>query len=221
MIRHNIINVTLVVVSVGCLLICHPAEANEYFVYQPKVAMTGPIADRVQWIASAEPRFSRDDRQDGKIALVGGFRWKPTDYLTVSPQFKYVTKAKGTDADSDEYRPRLDVDLAGTAWPFKLAVRNRFEYRMKEGKDKYWRYRARLKVKFPKVGTVTPFVYEEVFYEFGDKNTFDRNEAGIGVDLPLGDRVSLETDLRLCHSRSHGKWGTGDIHLLSVLQYSF
>jgi len=220
MFRH-IINVTLLVVSVGCLLICHPAEANKDFVYRPKVAMTGPIADRVRWTASVEPRFSRDDRQDGKISLVGGFCWKPTHHLTVSPQFKYLTKFKETGADSDEYRPRLGVELAGTMGPFKLAVRNRFEYRMKEGKDKYWRYRARVKVKFPKVGTVTPFLYEEVFYEFGNKNTFDRNEAGIGVGLPLGDRVSLEADLRLRHSESHGKWGTGDIHFLTALKYSF
>jgi len=209
------------VVSVGCLLICHTAEANKDFVYRPEVAFTGPITDQVRWTASVEPRFSKNDQQDGKIALVGGFCWKPTDHITISPEFKYLTRFKEPYADSDEYRPRLSVELAGTAGSFKLAVRNRFEYRMKEGKDKYWRYRARLKVKFPKVGTVNPFLYEEVFYEFGNKNTFDRNEAGIGVDLPFCDQVRLETDLRLNHSKYHGKWGTGEIHLLMALKYSF
>ena len=92
---------------------------------------------------------------------------------------------------------------------------------MKEDKDEYWRYRARAKVKFPKVGRVTPFLYEEAFYEFGDKDELNGNEAGLGVAIPLGDRLGLDVDLRCCHSRSDGPWGTGDIHLLTVFKYDF
>ena len=137
----------------------------------------------------------------------------------VAPQFKYVTK--GPDADSNESRPRLAIELAGTAGPCKIALRNRFEYRMKENQNEYWRYRARVKIRLPKVGTITPFVCEEVFYEFGDKDELNGNEAGIGAGLPLGDQIGLDVGLQCCHSRSEGKWGTGDMHLLTVLKYSF
>ncbi|SMC20365.1 Protein of unknown function [Desulfacinum hydrothermale DSM 13146] len=140
-------------------------------------------------------------------------------HVTVEPQFKYVTKGK--DGNSNESRPRISLELDDKAGPFKIAVRNRFEYRMKEHKDAYWRYRARAKVKFPKVARVTPFLYEEVFYEFGDKDELDGNEAGVGAGIRLGNRLALDVDLRCRHSKHGGRWGTGDIHLLTVLKYDF
>jgi len=205
--------------SAVCLLICNPAVAENDFVYRPELAISGPIADDIRWTASLEPQITSDAQQAGEISLVGGVCWRPTGYLTVAPQFKYITK--GPDADSNEARPRLAVEMATTIGACKIALRNRFEYRMKEDQDEYWRYRARVKLKFPKVGTITPFLYEEVFYEFGDKNELNGNEAGIGVGLPLGDRLCLDVDLRCCHSGSEGKWETGDVHLLTVLKYSF
>ena len=202
-----------------CMSVSAGAVADDDFAYRPEFALSGPISDDVRWTASLEPQITSDAQQAGEISLVGGLCWRPTSYLSVIPQFKYVTK--GADADSNESRPRLAVELARTAGSFKLAVRNRIEYRMKEDKDEYWRYRARVKVKCPKVGTVTPFLYEEAFYEFGDKDELNGNEAGIGVGLPLGDRISLEADLRFLHSRSEGEWVTRDMHLLTVLKYSF
>lgn len=212
-------NLILLVLATGWLFARGGAAADGDFVYRPELALSGPMAESIRWTASLEPQITSDVQQAGEISLVGGLCWRPTGYLTVAPQFKYVTK--GVDADSNESRPRLAVELAGKAGPCKIALRNRFEYRMKEDQDHYWRYRARVKITLPKVGTVTPFVYEEVFHEFGDKDELNGNEAGLGVGLPLGDQLSLVLDLRLCHSRSGGQWGTGDVHLLTVLKYLF
>lgn len=208
-----------ILMSVGWLSICTGAAASGDFVYGPEFTLSGPVAEDIRWTASLEPQITSDAQQAGEISLVGGLCWKPMAHVTVAPQFKYVTK--GTDPNSNESRPRIALELDGKAGPLTIAIRNRFEYRMKEDEDEYWRYRARVKVKFPKVGTVTPFLYEEVFYEFGDKDELSGNEAGCGGGLPIGDKLGLEIDLRCCNSRSEGNWGTGNIHLLTVLKYAF
>jgi len=209
----------LILLLFGGMLICNPAVAESDFAYRPELCLTGPIVDDVLWTASLEPKITSDAQQANEISLVGGFYWKPMDYLAVIPQFKYVTK--GVDDSSNELRPRLAMELTGKAGVCKIAIRNRFEYRMKEDQDEYWRYRGRIKIKLPKVGTITPFLYDEVFYEFGDKDELNGNEIGFGGGLPLGDQLSLCLDIRFCHSRSEGKWGTGDINFLTVLKYSF
>ncbi len=212
-------DLTAILISALWLSVGTDAFAGGDFVYRPEVALSGPIAANFRWTGSLKLKITSDAQQAGEISFVGGLRWKPMAHVTVAPQFKYVTKE--TDANSNESRPRIALELDGKAGPFKIAVRNRFEYRMKEDKDDYWRYRARVKVKFPRVGRVTPFLYEEVFYEFGDKDELNRNEAGVGAGIPLGDRLGLDVDLRYCHSKRDGQWGTGDIHILTVLKYDF
>jgi len=189
------------------------------FVYRPETALSGPIADQLRWTASWEPHITSNVQQAGETSLVGGLSWKPMNHVAVASQFKQVSK--GANANSNESRAYITLELNGKTGPFTLAVRNRSEYRMKEGKDNYWRYRARFKIKFPKIGTVAPFLYEEVFYEFGDRDELNGNEAGIGAGLPLGDRIGLVVDLRYRQSKSDGRWGNGDINLLTVLKYSF
>ena len=92
---------------------------------------------------------------------------------------------------------------------------------MKEDQDGYWRYRARLKAKLPEYGRFTPFLYDELFYEFGDKNDLNGNEAGVGITIALADRVKLTVDFRLCNSIREGTWRPANRHLLTVFEYSF
>ncbi|MCK5851176.1 MAG: DUF2490 domain-containing protein [Kiritimatiellae bacterium] len=209
----------LILFLLGGVLRSNPAVAESDFAYSPEVVLTGPVGDDVQWIASLEPKITSDAQQASEISLVGGLCWKPVDYLAVIPQFKYITK--GVDDCSNELRPRIAMELTGKAGVYKVALRNRLEYRMKEDQDEYWRYRGRIKLKFPKVGTISPFIYDEVFYEFGDKDELNGNEMGFGGGLPLGDKLSLCLDVRLCHSRSEEKWGTGNISFLTTFKYSF
>ena len=103
----------LFVLSVACLIGCDLALAEDDFVYRPEFAVSGPLRDSVKWALSVEPKITSDAQQAGEISLVGGFCWNPTGYLAVTPQFQYVTK--GSSADSNELRPRLALELLGTA----------------------------------------------------------------------------------------------------------
>ena len=92
---------------------------------------------------------------------------------------------------------------------------------MKEGKDDYWRYRARVKLKFPETMGLKPFLYEEAFYEFGDKDDWNGNEAGCGFGIPLRDGLELVLDFRICHSLQDDSWGEGTLNVLSSFQVTF
>lgn len=206
-------------VLLAACFICRGASAGDEFVYRPELALSGPVWDALRWTASLEPQITADARQAGEIALIGGLCWKQSAYLSVGPQFMYVTK--GSDPNSTEQRPRLDLEFFGPGELNCVGVRNRFEYRMKEGKDEYWRYRGRLKIKLPRCGQLTPFLYDEAFYEFGDKDELNGNEGGVGVSIALADKVKLTVDFRLCFARSDDCWGTGNRHLLTTFEYSF
>ncbi len=217
--RQAIRTVVLLGVTVGASFPRGSAASDSEVTYRPELALSGPVAEGLRWTWGVEPYITSDVQRAGETSLIAGLSWRATDHLTVAPSFKYVSK--GADADSNESRPRIAAEVAGKAGPFKVALRNRFEYRMKEGRDDYWRYRARVKITFPKIGNVKPFIYEEVFHEFGDADELNGNEAGLGVGIPLADRLSMTVDVRLCHSKSGGEWGTGDVELLTVIKYSF
>ena len=209
----------LILVLFGGIILPNSAFAESDFVYRPEFALSGPFVDDVRWTLSFESRMTSDIQQANEISFVGGLCWKPVGYLAVIPQFKYVTK--GSDALSNELRPRLSLELTKKIGSYKIAFRNRGEYRMKEDQDEYWRYRGRVKIKLPKLGIVTPFLSEEMYYEFGDNDEFNANEMGVGGSLPLGEKLSLDLNFRVYHSKSEGKWGTGELHFLTVLKYSF
>lgn len=217
--RSTMRRLALPVVSAAvCSLMCGGAMADT-FVYRPEVALSGPLREELRWTASLEPQIPIDSRHDGEIALVGGLCWRPSAYLAVSPQFMY--RRYDDDLGFTELRPRFDLEFFGPGELRRVGFRNRFEYRMKEAQDGYWRYRGRLKVKLPKCWDFTPFLYDEVFYEFGDKNELNGNEAGVGVTVPLADSLKLTVDFRVCHAISDGDWSTGNRHLLTTFEYSF
>ena len=188
------------------------------FVYRPETAFSGSFCSKISWGASVEPEISNHAQQISCISIVGGISWSPTSYLSLTPQLLYA--AKGTDANSNEIRPRLSVELNKKISAIKFAWRNRFEYRMKEDKDEYWRYRSRIKVKLPKYNNLSPYFYNEIYYELGDVDEYSHNAAGIGVGIPLKGNVSLKVDFQLNHSRGVDKWEKGDLHLITVLKLS-
>lgn len=187
--------------------------------YRPEFAMKGPLfLDNLKWGARLETIMKSDAREADCIALIGGLYWSPLDFLCLAPE--YYDSAKGGTVQGNEQRIRLNAELSTKAGPLKLAWRNRFEYRMKEHDDNFWRYRSRFKVSFPKVYTVTPFVYEEPFYDFQAED-WNGNEAGVGFTVPLAKDLSVNIDCRTVNARKNGSWGDTELHLLTTFNYSF
>ncbi|MFO7964443.1 MAG: DUF2490 domain-containing protein [Desulfobacterales bacterium] len=193
--------------------------ADTEFVYRPEINLVGPLTERLFWIAAIDPRLSDDAQKADEIGLNAGIKWKHYRFAAFTADYKYISKG-GTDKQN-ESRPRLAVELYAPLGNFGVALRNRFEYRMKEGEDDYWRYRVRVKLKFPAIGNTIPFIYEEVLYEFGDIDAIDRNEAGLGIATPLAENLGLTIDLRFRNNKSDGDWETAEKHLLTALTYAF
>jgi hypothetical protein len=206
--------------TVACLmLLAGNVFAKNDFVYRPEFDMIGPITDTLKWVAIIDPRMNLDAQAADEIGLIAGVSWIPAKWVAVTADYKYIAKG-GTDEKNEE-RPRFAVELFAPAGKFTVALRGRFEYRMKEGQDEYWRYRGRIKIKFPKIGRVTPFVYEEIMYEAGDIDETDRNEAGGGISIPLSKNFGVDLDLRFQNNKVKGDWEAADKHLLTVFKYSF
>ncbi len=212
--------VKMVLVSLVCMVLFGTnAFAGSDFIYRPEVDFTGTFSDTLFWTATIDPRLSSNAQEADEIGLVAGVLWKQSTYVSLSTDFKYISKG-GTD-ERNECRPRFALEVFAPLGKFNVALRNRFEYRMKEGEDEYWRYRVRVKIKFPRIGKITPFIYEEILYEFGDIDELNRNEAGFGISLPVGKNLGLDVDLRFQNNKKNDDWETADKHLLTVLKYSF
>lgn len=208
------------ILTVVCLvLLTGNVFAGGDFVYRPEFDMTGPLTGNFKWVAVIDPRLSSDAQQADEIGLSAGVSWIPAKWATVTADYKFIAKG-GSDAKNEE-RPRFAVELSAPVGPVTVALRGRAEYRMLEGKDDLWRYRGRLKIKFPKIGIVTPFIYEEIMYEAGDIDETDRNEAGGGISIPLRKDFGLDIDLRFRNNKVNGDWEPAEKHLLTVFKYSF
>jgi hypothetical protein len=194
------------------------ASGETDFVYKPEFALCGSCAEKGAWSLSLEPELTADAQQAGEVALVGEWGWLPADFLEFGPGLKYV--AKGEDPHSNEVRPSLDIKFKLPAGECKLEIRNRIEYRIREGKNESWRYRGRIKVKLPRIGQARPFLYDEQFYDFSDNAGLNERRPGVGVAIPLGERLGLELDLRCVFTRDAGPWEAEAVQFLTVFEYS-
>jgi hypothetical protein len=213
-------SVLMGILVAACLIFsAGSAVADDDFVYRPEFDMIGPITDTLKWIVIIDPRMNNDAQAADEIGLIGGVSYIPAKWVTFTADYKYISKG-GTDEKNEE-RPRLAVEFFAPVWKLNVALRGRAEYRMKENQDEYWRYRGRIKIKFPKIGKVTPFIYEEILYEAGDIDETNRNEAGGGVSIPLAKNLGLDVDLRFQNNKVNDDWETADKHLLTVFKYEF
>ncbi len=192
--------------------------AND-FALRPELDIAGPLAKDLSWGWKLETEMNSNVQSASALNLLARLSWQPRAWLSVTPEMLYGTK--GGDPQGREWRPRLGIEIGKKLGATTLAARSRAEYRMKNDKDGYWRIRARLKIKLPKVAGCKPFIYDEIFYEAGSKNELNSNEAGIGAGIPLMDGVSVVMDLRFLDSKQDNQWLGTDIHLLSTFEVRF
>jgi len=189
------------------------------FVYRPEFSMTGPISDRFKWAAAVTSKISIDAQASDEIAFIAGLLYKPNRNMTLSSDIKYITKS-GTH-EKNEFRPRFCMELFSPAGKFKVALRNRFEYRMKEGENNFWRYRVRIELEFSKIKLATPYLFGEIFYEFGEVDELNRNESGGGMNIPLSNALGLDIELMFQNNKKNDDLETTNIHFFTKFKYDF
>lgn len=129
-------------------------------------------------------------------ARVGtGFDLKLNKYWSFSPTYVYRRGEALRNRKEFEHRLRFDVTV-GHKWKhFSLKDRNRYEYRIRNSRSDSSRYRNKLTFAFPvkknNKEIFSPFVSEEVYYDFSEKK-FSANEVSAGITRKLSKSTSAD-----------------------------
>jgi len=116
----------------------------------------------------------------------GGLTYKLTDLFLLGLNYRQIFEKKKGEY-KEENRPHVNGTIKWRWQDFTFKDRNRFEYRVRAGKENVWRYRNKLTVTLPvkkiKFG-IQPYLADEVFIDL-DEGEFSRNRlyAGFGAGL--------------------------------------
>lgn len=122
-----------------------------------------------------------------------------------------------------EHRPTIDLTLKHSFKGFKFDMRNRLEYRDKEGADKnYLRYRGRFHVRTPWQWTewkLSPYASWEMYIEdkpgLGKGEMFNRSRSLVGLSMRPTEYLQVSLFYLLQHSR-HDDSGWEPVHVPGI-----
>lgn len=130
---------------------------------------------------------------DGRIG--GGFDYRVNKYVSLSPTYVYRRSAPQRNSKEYEQRIRFDATVSNSWKHFGIKDRNRVEYRLRNSNSNSFRYRNKftfqVPVKHKGKEIFTPFIANEVFYDFS-AGRFSQNEASIGFVRKFNPNTSAE-----------------------------
>ncbi len=142
-----------------------PAKATDDWNYWSSVQFEHKLNPKVRLIWNPVWRVRDDISETYYLATRQGIGYKVSDSLDLAVHYFYDQEknAKGQWIEENrlELQPTVKWGYAG----FDFSDRNRFEYRVVGGDEK-WRYRNLLKIAKPlKIG-FSPYISNEIFYDF-------------------------------------------------------
>jgi len=149
-------------------------------------SIEGSLAENWKIKLEEEFRFGDNMRELYYHHTDGGLTHKLTDYFRLGLNYRQVYE-KNNGEWEEENRPHINGILRWEWQDFQLEGRNRFEYRIREGKEDVWRYRNKLTltlpVKWAELG-IQPYLANEIFVSF-DELEFNRNRLYVGLKAKL------------------------------------
>jgi hypothetical protein len=159
------------------------------------------IADNTTMIIEEEMKYGDDmsELYDKETLLL--LSHSVADNVSIAYGYRCVHELGSSWVQED--RPTFDVIFKQKASGWKLEERVRWEYRMKEGKSNYSRFRFRIKAKSPWKWTsagINPYFAYETNYSDKDHDAgFDRHRLYAGITWKIAEHVS--GDLYFCRQR--------------------
>lgn len=134
-------------------------------------------------------------------------------YLNIGTGYRHIlSKSKG------EYKIENELYITMTAsWQLsglKFEDRNRFEYQHFDYQTDSGRYRNKITVKLPWKFTkleIQPFVSDEVFVHFMQKDAFNQNRFSAGLSLNLTKNIKGELYYMLQSSKGTSVWTDANV----------
>lgn len=141
-------------------------------------------------------RFGNNVQNASDRRLGFGFNYKINKYLTFTPAYLYVAAQPAKNGRIDyESRLRFSLTAEKKFSKFTIRDRNMIEHRIRNSRSDSTRYRNRFQFLYPvkKDGKelFTPYVYDEVYYDFTEKE-FTRNDISAGITKKFNDNFSAD-----------------------------
>ena len=142
-------------------------------------------------------------------------------WLDIGLNYRQIFEESGTNWLS-ENRPHFNLTLKQKAFDWVLSNRFRFEYRNREEKENYFRYRNKFSIKTPFKLTkfnIQPYIADEIFYDFNIE-TLNRNRLYAGFGFQLFKQLKADIFYLWETTEKSEKWN--DVHVLGTkLGFSF
>jgi hypothetical protein len=180
-------------------------ETQLQFPLVKKKDKNGKEVDKISFLLTGSLRFGGNWTRfaDERIGL--GFDFKINKYLSLTPAYLYRAEQPYGNRKGFEHRVRLAATLENKWKRFSLRDRNLIEYRIRHSRADSVRYRNRLTLNVPvtknKKEIFTPFVADEVFYDFREKE-WTRNEFSAGISRKITPQ--LTADFYFLNQRNRG-----------------
>lgn len=151
-----------------------------------------------------------------------GIWWEAHKFLELGTFYGHTEQQSVSGIWRSEERWTLEATLKAKLGPFVFKDRNRFEERWLEVGGEQQRYRNSFRVEFPRkvhAWTITPFVYDELFYDFvaGEMN---RNRLAVGVAATISKNLLVEVYYILQDDKAGGDWQGRNV-LASQIKLTF
>ncbi len=201
---------SLLCLTGGVLALATAAGAADDWEYWNQVTFAHQLTDKVGLCLAFQEKW-QDNFSD---LFLYSATFVPTVSLAKGVSFGAGYRFERKEAEdhwANEHRLLLPLSFTWTFEPWTICWRNQPEYRNLEDKDR-WRLRERILVERPvRVGqlTVTPFAFEEIFYDFTG-HEMNQSRLAVGLSLPVRQRVSLDL-YYMNRADKRGDWSTTNV----------
>lgn len=155
----------------------------------------GKEVERLSFSINGTLRFGRNvsGLTDERIGV--GINYRINKYVSLTPDIFYRRAQPFKGQRNYETRFRFAVVLENKWKNFSIANRHQIEYRLRNSRQDTVRYRTRLRFNYPlikaKKEIFTPFVSDEIFYDFQAK-AWTRNQFFAGISKKFNDNFSTD-----------------------------
>lgn len=155
----------------------------------------GKEFDRLSMLVFGTLRLGQNRLFPVDTRLGAGFDYKINKYLNLTPTYLYRRGAPQRNRKEFERRIRFDLTVGNKWKKFSIKDRSRVEYRARNNSSDSVRYRNKftfaLPVKVKNKEIFSPFVAEEIYYDFSAKQ-FSSNEFTTGITRQINKNASAE-----------------------------
>jgi len=201
--------------------VCFAADDGD-FQYWNTESVSWEANDNLKIKLEEEFRFGNDastlyyQHSDLGVTYSGLATW-----LNIGLNYRQIFEESGTNWLS-ENRPHFNITFKQKFFDWALSNRARLEYRNREDKEDFFRYRNKFTLKTPFKFTkfvIQPYVADEIFYDF-NVETLNRNRLYLGFTSRLFSRLKANIFYLWQSSEKSDKWNDANV-LGTKLEFSF